>query len=134
MGFPGDCRNPAAAPGPIFATPEEYSDYLLVLVLHQRALPGDQALKLQQPQCCTGVLRNPELRLQHQLVLGHRKAVPGPGCASRGCFCTRKGSNVFCKTTPPQHCLQGAAEMEKALNISQKVKSKVRNREANIPT
>lgn len=29
--------------------------------------------------------------------------------------------------------LQGAAGMEKALNVSKKVKSKVRNREANIP-
>lgn len=48
-------------------------------------------------------------------------------------FVLKTGSNVFCKMTLPQHCLQGAAEMEKALNVSKKVKSKVMNREGNPP-
>lgn len=72
----------------------QHSGYLLVLVLYRlfytkRALLGDQALKLQQPQCHMRLLRNSELHLQCQLVPYHRKAAPGPGCASGGCFCTK---------------------------------------------
>lgn len=49
MGSPGDCRYPGAAPGPIFATPEERPAFRLGTDMHRlfhtrRALPGDQAL------------------------------------------------------------------------------------------